>query len=127
MNNTLKTIIASSTQSTQSISTSTSQMIESLSSISGNSSEILKVNNVNTESAIPLGLTLLNKELTPAQGVGIEIVITFVLMLTVFACIDSQRKDLHGSFPLTIGFAVTIGCLFGVMTFKEIFLFFLNR
>lgn len=60
-----------------------------------------------------IGLTLLNKDLTPIQGFSIELIITFILILTIFACIDTKRKDLHGSFPLTVGFAVMVGSLFG--------------
>jgi len=61
-----------------------------------------------------IGLTLLNPKLGILQGVVLEAVITFVLLLTIFACIDKHRSDLSGSYPLTIGFSVTIGCLFGV-------------
>jgi glycerol uptake facilitator-like aquaporin len=72
-------------------------------------------------SAIPIGMTLLDKSISPAQGLLCEAIITFILIFTVFACIDSKRNDLNGSFPLTIGFAVVIGCLFGVSF--SIFLF----
>jgi glycerol uptake facilitator-like aquaporin len=65
-------------------------------------------------SAIPIGMTLLDKSISPAQGVLCEAMITFILILTVFSCIDKKRNDLHGSFPLTVGFAVVVGCLFGV-------------
>ncbi|KAH3778864.1 aquaporin-4-like [Dreissena polymorpha] len=61
-----------------------------------------------------LGTTTLNTGVTIAQGFGIELVITMVLILTVFAACDSKRTDLGGSFPLTIGFAVTIGHLWAV-------------
>ena len=33
--------------------------------------------------------------------------------MTIFACIDKKRTDLGGSFPLTIGFAICVGALFG--------------
>ena len=39
-------------------------------------------------------------------------------MITVFACIDKKRKDLQGSFPLSIGLAITVGALFGVNFIK---------
>lgn len=71
-----------------------------------------------TIQAIPIGVTLLNKEITQTQGVLIEILITFILIMCVFACLDKRRKDLKGSFPLTIGLAVTVGALFGVNIFK---------
>ncbi|KAH3778861.1 aquaporin AQPAn.G-like [Dreissena polymorpha] len=61
-----------------------------------------------------LGTTTLNTGVTPGQGFGIELVITMGLVLTVFAACDSQRTDLGGSFPLTIGFAVVIGHLWAV-------------
>lgn len=64
---------------------------------------------------VPLGLTLLNKSITPMQGFGVELLITFILMITIFASIDKRRKDLGGSFPLTIGLAITICCIFGVI------------
>ncbi|RNA10931.1 aquaporin-4 isoform X2 [Brachionus plicatilis] len=60
-----------------------------------------------------IGLTLLSDQITPLQGYLVEVLITFVLLFTIFACIDKKRNDLGGSFPLTIGFAVTVGALFG--------------
>ncbi|XP_064610342.1 aquaporin AQPAe.a-like [Liolophura sinensis] len=54
-----------------------------------------------------LGSTIVSPLITPAQGVGIEFLITFVLVLTVFASCDSRRTDLAGSAPLTIGLSVT--------------------
>ena len=97
------TIVPASTTSTA----STAAVLAS-ETITNNATAILKA------EPYKLGLTLLNKNLTLSQGVGVEIIITFILMLTIFACLDSQRKDLGGSFPLTIGFAVAIGCFFGV-------------
>jgi len=74
-----------------------------------------KIGTINeTVSAIPIGVTLLNKDITQAQGVCVEILITFILLMCVFACLDKRRNDLNGSFPLTIGLAVTVGALFGV-------------
>jgi aquaporin-4 len=61
-----------------------------------------------------LGLTTVNPELTKEQGFGVELIITFVLVLTVFACCDSNRTDLNGSAPLTIGLSVTLCHLFAV-------------
>jgi glycerol uptake facilitator-like aquaporin len=65
-------------------------------------------------SELNLGLTLVSDEITPAQGFGVECIITFILIFCVFACIDNERSDLTGSFPLSIGLAVVIGGLFGV-------------
>lgn len=60
-----------------------------------------------------VGLTLINDNISLLTAFGVEFIITFVLTLTVFACIDNTRKDLGGSVPLTVGTAVTIGALFG--------------
>ena len=65
--------------------------------------------------AVPkLGLTTVNEDITVFKAFGVELVITFLLAFTVFACIDKKRKDLGGSFPLAIGLSVTAGALFGV-------------
>lgn len=70
-----------------------------------------------TEHARPmLGLTLINDKITLLKAFGIEVIITFLLAFVVFACLDKNRKDLGGSFPLTIGLAVTCGALFGVIS-----------
>lgn len=61
-----------------------------------------------------LGTTTVSSALTKQQGFGVEVVITFVLVLTVFACCDSKRTDLNGSAPLTIGLSVTLCHLFAV-------------
>ena len=58
--------------------------------------------------------TLKNSNITEWQGFSVEAIVTFILVLTVFACIDNNRKDLGGSFPLTIGFSIVVGSLFGV-------------
>lgn len=61
-----------------------------------------------------LGLTKVNPELTGAQAFGVEFFITLVLVLTVFASCDKRRKDLNGSFPLSIGLSVTMCHLFAI-------------
>lgn len=61
-----------------------------------------------------LGTTTLNTGMTPAMGFGVELCITAFLVFTVFASCDSKRSDLGGSFPLTIGFSVTMGHLWAV-------------
>ncbi len=71
--------------------------------------------NVTSKSHIDIGLTLLNKDISPLQGFAIEFILTFILVLCVYSCIDTKRKDLNGSFPLSIGFAVVVGALFGVI------------
>lgn len=61
-----------------------------------------------------LGLTMVNPELTGAQAFGVEFFITLILVLTVFASCDKKRKDLNGSFPLSIGLSVTMCHLFAI-------------
>ena len=45
----------------------------------------------------------LNDKISLIHAFGIEVIITFLLAFTVYACIDKKRKDLNGSFPLAIG------------------------
>lgn len=60
------------------------------------------------------GLTTVWKELTPGQGCGVEILITFILVFCVFASVDGRRADLNGSTPLSIGLAVSVCHLFAI-------------
>lgn len=48
------------------------------------------------------------------QTFGIELIITFVLVFTVFSCCDDRRTDLGGSIPLTIGLAIAMCHLWAV-------------
>lgn len=74
----------------------------------------LVVNKSETKLApMQIGLTTLNSNVTSLQGFCVECIITFILVITIFACIDRKRKDLGGSFPLQIGFAIMVGALFG--------------
>jgi len=67
------------------------------------------------ESWGSLGLTSVNSEyVSAAEAFVVEMFITFILVLTVFASCDEQRRDLNGSTPLTIGFAVTVCHLFAI-------------
>lgn len=61
-----------------------------------------------------LGLTKVNPSLTGAQAFGVEFFVTLVLVLTVFASCDKKRRDLNGSFPLSIGLSVTMCHLFAI-------------
>lgn len=61
-----------------------------------------------------LGLLNLQPGVTIGQGVGTELMVTFVLVLVVFSSVDNLRKDLAGSAPLTIGLTVTVCHLWGV-------------
>ena len=59
---------------------------------------------------------------TPGRGVslgqvfGVELFITFVLVMTVFATCDSLRTGIGGSGPLAIGLAITMCHLWAVRT-----------
>uniref|UniRef100_UPI00398F8563 aquaporin-1-like isoform X2 n=1 Tax=Pristiophorus japonicus TaxID=55135 RepID=UPI00398F8563 len=61
-----------------------------------------------------LGLNALAEGVTPGQGLGVEIIITFQLVLCVFATTDKRRTDLSGSGPLAIGLSVVIGHLMAI-------------
>lgn len=61
-----------------------------------------------------MGFTGPNADVNPHQAFGIEFLITFVLVFTVFATCDSKRTDINGSGPLTIGLSVTVCHLFAV-------------
>lgn len=55
-----------------------------------------------------LGLTTVSELLTPLQGLLVEAIITFVLVLVIHACIDEKRNDVKGSVPLAIGLTITL-------------------
>ena len=62
-----------------------------------------------------LGATSVDVRVGAGQAFGVEMVITFILVLTVFAACDSRRKDINGgSVPLAIGLAVGTCHLFAV-------------
>jgi glycerol uptake facilitator-like aquaporin len=61
-----------------------------------------------------LGITSVNQNISLFKAFGVEAIITFLLAFTIFACLDKNRKDLGGSYPLAIGLSVTVGALFGV-------------
>ena len=67
-----------------------------------------------------LGATTIDSSLTTLQGFGVELLITFVLVLTVFASSDSYRNDLKGSAPLSIGLSVAVCHLFAVSLYIRI-------
>jgi glycerol uptake facilitator-like aquaporin len=68
---------------------------------------------VPTEARGTLSVTAVHSSINLAQAFCVELIITFILVLTIFSCVDSRRNDLHGSFPLQIGIAVVVGGLFG--------------
>ena len=63
-----------------------------------------------------LGVNMLHPEVTPGAGLIVEMMITFVLVFTVFATCDTKRTDLKGSGPLAVGLAVTMAHLVAVST-----------
>ena len=69
----------------------------------------------------PFGCTSLGEGVEAGQGFVIEIFLTILLVLTVFASCDKNRKDLAGSFPLTIGLSVTVGHLWAVCGIHVLF------
>ncbi|XP_051162343.1 aquaporin AQPAn.G isoform X2 [Leptopilina boulardi] len=55
-----------------------------------------------------LGLTLLNAKVESGQGILIEAIITFLLVLVVHAVTDPKRHDCRGWAPLAIGLTITV-------------------
>ena len=60
-----------------------------------------------------LGMTMVTDGVTLTQAFVVEFIITFILTYTVHAICDQRRDDVGGSKALAVGFAVTLGCLFG--------------
>ena len=60
-----------------------------------------------------LGCTVLHKDVGLGQAFGVEFMITFLVVFTVFANTEPKRADM-GSRSLSIGLAVLLGHLFGV-------------
>ncbi|XP_060772391.1 aquaporin-1-like [Neoarius graeffei] len=65
---------------------------------------------VRPENNTALGVNTLNK-ITPLQGIGVEMLATFQLVLCVLAATDKRRRDVGGSVPLAIGLSVALGHL----------------
>ncbi|KAG0710491.1 Aquaporin AQPcic [Chionoecetes opilio] len=63
-----------------------------------------------------LGMTKLGEGVSEAQGFGVEVMITFILVLTVFGVCDERRNDAKGCGPLAIGLSVT-ACHMGAIPF----------
>ncbi|MCJ8731136.1 hypothetical protein PDJAM_G00195890 [Pangasius djambal] len=57
-----------------------------------------------------LGVNALN-EISAVQGIGVEMLATFQLVLCVLAATDKRRRDVAGSVPLAIGLSVALGHL----------------
>jgi len=60
-----------------------------------------------------LGATLVASDLSVGKALGLEMMMTFLLVLTVFAMIDPSRQN-HGFAPLAIGFSIFIAHLIGI-------------
>ncbi|XP_041371460.1 aquaporin AQPAe.a-like [Gigantopelta aegis] len=58
------------------------------------------------------GLLSPAKNVSPEQALFVEMIVTFVLVFTVFAMIDEQRTDIAGSKPLIIGLVVCTNIFF---------------
>ncbi|CAI5779614.1 aquaporin-4 isoform X2 [Podarcis lilfordi] len=61
-----------------------------------------------------LGITKVHDDLSAGHGLVVELIITFQLVLTIFASCDSKRSDVTGSVALAIGLSVAIGHLFAI-------------
>ncbi|XP_069771022.1 aquaporin FA-CHIP-like isoform X1 [Narcine bancroftii] len=61
-----------------------------------------------------LGVNALAEGVTQGQGLGIEIIVTFQLVLCVLATTDKGRSDLSGSAPLAIGLSVAFAHLMAI-------------
>ncbi len=53
-------------------------------------------------------------KLNEGQAFGVELLITFVLVLTVFSSVDDRRINLKGSAPLSIGLSISMCHLWAV-------------
>ncbi|XP_002736465.2 aquaporin AQPAe.a-like [Saccoglossus kowalevskii] len=60
-----------------------------------------------------LGVTLVNDSITAAQGFGMEFMLTFILVFTIFSTVDPKRH-VTGSQPIAIGLAIIIDHLIGI-------------
>ncbi|XP_069509766.1 aquaporin-5-like [Ambystoma mexicanum] len=61
-----------------------------------------------------LAVNSVNINATVGQAVAVEIILTFQLVLCIFATTDSRRTDNVGSPSLSIGLSVTLGHLVGI-------------
>ncbi|CAL8131561.1 unnamed protein product [Orchesella dallaii] len=66
-----------------------------------------------------LGANGLQPGVEPIQGLIIEAMVTFVLVLVVYGCCDARRDDVKGSIPLAIGLTVTLSHLLSVSNFLQ--------
>ncbi|XP_039313577.1 aquaporin AQPAn.G isoform X2 [Solenopsis invicta] len=71
-------------------------------------SAILKLIIPKTQASHGLGVTALHPDVTAGQGLGMEIIITFLLVLVVHAVTDPKRTDAKGWAPLAIGLTISV-------------------
>jgi glycerol uptake facilitator-like aquaporin len=61
-----------------------------------------------------LGYNFVNPKITAGQGLVVELVATFVLVLVVFAVTDEFRMEIKGAASLAIGLTVVLGHIFSI-------------
>ena len=61
-----------------------------------------------------LGMTMLGNNVTVSQGIFIEAIITFLLVLVVHGVTDSRREDCKGWAPMAIGLSISVAHLAAV-------------
>ena len=61
-----------------------------------------------------LGVNVPAEGVSTGQAIGVELVLTFLLVLTVFGCTDPLRSHYGYEVPLAIGLCVTICNFVGV-------------
>ncbi|XP_066251333.1 aquaporin AQPAe.a [Euwallacea similis] len=61
-----------------------------------------------------LGFTQVDSSISPAYGVCLELLFTFVLLFVIHGVCDGRRNDVKGSAPLAIGLAVAAVHLSGI-------------
>jgi glycerol uptake facilitator-like aquaporin len=66
------------------------------------------------EQKFSYGNVSLGAHVTPLQGFGVEFMLTFVLIIIIFAATDEHRTDLKGSAPVAIGLCLAALVLYGV-------------
>ncbi|KAK6637075.1 hypothetical protein RUM43_010749 [Polyplax serrata] len=55
-----------------------------------------------------LGMTTVNALVSPVEGMLVEALMTFVLILVIQSVCDEKRNDIKGSIPLAIGLTVAL-------------------